>query len=223
MSLQSRQLALAPGGRLLFEHVDIDVKPGEALHVAGRNGSGKTSLLRVLCGLTPPWRGELHWQGQPYASQRDALRQALVYIGHGAGLKDDLTLGENLRLASALSARACSRDDARRALSRLGLADRADALVRTLSQGQRRRGALARLALAPPALPTAHRLLVLDEPFNALDQESTDLLSRLLSSHLASGAILVYTTHQASPALGARTHELRLSAPQSQRHETETC
>lgn len=228
MSLQSRQLALARGGRLLFDHVDIDVAPGEALHVAGRNGSGKTSLLRVLCGLTPPLRGSLLWQGRPHGERRDALRQALVYIGHGVGLKDDLTIGENLRTASALSGHACSHEDARRALARIGLADRVDAPVRTLSQGQRRRAALARLALVPPALPTAPRLLVLDEPFTALDQESTTLLARLLSSHLASGAILVYTTHQAAPVLGAPTHELRLDLHQARHrravhHEAETC
>ncbi len=214
MSLQSRQLALARGNHWLFDGLDIDVAPGEALHVTGRNGSGKTSLLRVLCGLVPPRDGELRWQGRPYADQRDTLRQTLVYIGHSSGLKDDLTAGENLRIASALSGHGCSPEAAAHALGRLGLADHLDVPVRTLSQGQKRRAALARLAL-----PLAPRLIVLDEPFNALDAESAASLIELLNAHLASGAILVYTTHQATPSLSAHVHELRLGQP----HEAETC
>jgi heme exporter protein A len=210
MSLQSRQLALSRGGRVLVEHVDIDVPLGQALHVRGRNGCGKTSLLRALCGLAPVHAGQLHWQGQPYTQQREALRQTLLYIGHGPGLKDDLTLGENLRTAAALSGRACSAAQARSALARLGLGDRIDAPVRTLSQGQRRRGGLARLALWPATQPNAPRLLVLDEPFNALDRQSATALSTLLDEHLAAGAVLVYTTHQEAPALVAPTQVLDL-------------
>ena len=227
MTLQSRQLALASGSRLLFDHLDFEVAPGEALHVAGRNGSGKTSLLRVLCGLAPPLHGELLWRGHPHADQIPHIRQTLVYIGHASGLKDDLTLGENLRIASSLAGRACSRNDARQALRQLELADRLDAPVRTLSQGQRKRAALARLALS-----CTSRLIVLDEPFNALDHESTALLTRLLNAHLGTGAILVYTTHQAAPMLGARTHQVplgvRAASPnavptESICHEPETC
>lgn len=202
---------------MLVEHVDIDVSPGQALHVRGRNGCGKTSLLRALCGLAPIHAGQLHWQDQPCAQQREALRQTLLYIGHGPGLKDDLTLGENLRTAAALSGRACSAAQARAALARLGLADRVDAPVRTLSQGQRRRGALARLALWPATQPDAPRLLVLDEPFNALDRQSAAVLGTLLDEHLAAGAVLVYTTHQEAPALIATTQVLDLDRHRARR------
>ena len=202
---------------MLVEHVDIDVSHGQALHVRGRNGCGKTSLLRALCGLAPIHAGQLHWQDQPCAQQREALRQTLLYIGHGPGLKDDLTLGENLRTAAALSGRACSAAQARAALARLGLADRVDAPVRTLSQGQRRRGALARLALWPATQPDAPRLLVLDEPFNALDRQSAAVLGTLLDEHLAAGAVLVYTTHQEAPALIATTQVLDLDRHRARR------
>lgn len=222
---------------MLVEHIDFDVAPGQALHVRGRNGCGKTSLLRALCGLAPIHAGQLHWRGLPYEQQGEALRQTLLYIGHGPGLKDDLTLGENLRISAALSGHACSPMQARTALARLGLADRVDVPVRTLSQGQRRRGALARLALAPAPQNDAPRLLVLDEPFNALDRQSATVLSTLLDEHLAAGAVLVYTTHQEAPALIAPTqaldldhHRVRRAAPsrtapcpEEPHHEAETC
>jgi heme exporter protein A len=209
MTLQASGLAVARGQRTLLAELDFEVRPGEALRVLGSNGSGKTSLLRVLSGLAEPLRGEVRWQGQPIAAQREVFNQGLVYIGHGHGLKDDLTASENLQASAWLAGRACSREQALLALKQLGLAERAHLPARVLSQGQRRRVVLARLAL-----PGAAQLLILDEPFNALDQGSVAVLTRLLERHLDAGASLVYTTHQGQTIRAARHHEIELGQPQ---------
>lgn len=207
MTLQASGLTYARGQRKLFSNLDFDVKPGEALRVAGRNGSGKTSLLCVLCGLAEPQRGEVRWQGRSIRSQRDVFHRSLAYIGHRHGIKDDLTALENVRTSAALAGRACSSAQALHALDQLGLRNRAHMPVRVLSQGQRRRVVLARLAIEP-VVP----LLILDEPFNALDQESVEVLSSWLSRQLADGASVVYTTHQSQLLTASRHHELRLGA-----------
>ena len=214
MTLQASQLAYARGNRKLFADLNFEVKPGEALRVAGRNGSGKTSLLRVLCGLAEPLKGEVLWRGLPARKHRDVFHQDLSYIGHGHGLKDDLSALENVQIGAVLSGRACTRVQALEALDAVGLKARAHLPVRVLSQGQRRRVLLSRLALASQE-GQVPRLLVLDEPFVALDQESVLSLSALLNQQLAQGAVLVYTTHQPPQALQAsRTHELVLGAGQ---------
>lgn len=205
MTLQASGLVCERGHRQLFAGVDLTVKPGEALRVAGRNGSGKTSLLRVLCGLAEPSRGEVRWLGRDIRQAREAFHQDLLYVGHGSGIKDDLTALENVRIGASLSGRPCTPYQAGGALARLGLSDRAHLPARALSQGQRRRLALARLALQP-----APRLAVLDEPFNALDRESIQVLSDLLNEQLASGAVVVYTTHQSQELAASRTIELNL-------------
>jgi heme exporter protein A len=191
MTLQTVGLAYSRGPRLLFSGIDLTVQPGQSLRVAGRNGSGKTSLLRLLCGLAEPDAGEVRWQGKEISGAGATFHEDLLYVGHGHGVKDELTALENVRIAAALWGRHCTSVQAQAALARLGLADRAVMLAKALSQGQRRRLALARLALLP-----APRLVVLDEPFNALDAESTAVLRSLLDELLARGAVLVYTTHQ---------------------------
>lgn len=215
MSLQASQLAYARGNRRLFSCLGFELGPGEALRVAGRNGSGKTSLLRVLCGLAEPSQGEVRWQGLPVQRHRDVFHQALTYIGHGQGLKDDLSAVENVQIGAVLSGRACTRAQALDALYRLGLQGRADLPARVLSQGQRRRVALARLALKPSSNNEA-KLLVLDEPFVALDQESVTVLTGLLNDQLAQGTVLVYTTHQLRVLNARRNHELVLDAPRAE-------
>lgn len=205
MTLQASQLAYSRGNRQLFDGLDFEVRPGEALRVAGRNGSGKTSLLRVLSGLAEPVSGEVQWHGQSIRSLREDFSQDLIYVGHGSGIKDDFTACENVQISAALSGRQCSADQACEALNLLGLQGRAHLPARVLSQGQRRRVVLARLAIKPAA-----RLAILDEPFNALDQESINVLSALLSHRLAEGAVVVYTTHQPQPLVASRTHEIHL-------------
>jgi heme exporter protein A len=220
MTLQASQLAYARGNRKLFADLSFEVKAGQALHVAGRNGSGKTSLLRVLCGLAQPLKGTVSWQGRSINQQRDYFHHSLTYIGHGVGLKDDLTAWENVQIGALLAGRACTRTQACDALAQFGLSERAHLPARVLSQGQRRRIVLARLALHAGA-DSLGRLLVLDEPFVALDQESVSLLANVLTRQLAHGATLVYTTHQPLTLKASAVHELVLGAPHADKHTTE--
>ncbi|MYM29122.1 cytochrome c biogenesis heme-transporting ATPase CcmA [Duganella sp. CY15W] len=198
MSLQAHQLACARGERQLFSDLNFELQSGEALWLKGRNGSGKSSLLRLLCGLGRPLLGEVRWNGTPIQRLREDYHRQLIYCGHASAIKDDLSAWENVVVSSTLSGVACSRDQALVALVSVGLGGSAELPARALSQGQRRRVALARLALdrLPP-------LLLLDEPFVALDQPAVQTLCRTLNRHLAGGGMLVYTTHQAQ-ALEAR-------------------
>ena len=201
----------------LFSGVDFSLAEGDALRVTGRNGSGKTPLLRTLCGLSEPQAGTLLWRGVPVwrapAKVHATWPQDVRYIGHAAGLKGDLSALENLRFAQALAGRPCTQDEAEQALHALGLGPRAvSAPARTLSQGQQRRAVLARLALPSDRDPPG--LLVLDEPFNALDAPSVAVLTDLLAQRLAQGAILVYTTHQGQSVPARRTQAWHLGPAQ---------
>ena len=211
MTLRSFRLACTRGDRLLFEALDFELGAGEALRVAGANGSGKTSLLRLLCGLALPAEGEVRWKGISIQGQREVFGRSLIYCGHASGVKEDLTAWENVAISARLAGKNCSRNDACRALDQLGLLDVADLSASALSQGQRKRVGLARLAHWEIA-PTA-RLLILDEPFTALDATSVTTLSRLLEQHLAQGSMLVYTTHQDIALQAARLHRLDLGGP----------
>lgn len=211
MTLHSFRLACTRGERLLFDALDFELGAGEALRVAGANGSGKTSLLRLLCGLALPSEGEVRWNGRSIQGQREAFGRQLIYCGHASGVKEDLTAWENVAISARLAGKHCSRNDACRALDQLGLLDLADLSASALSQGQRRRVGLARLArLAHLGSAPTPKLLILDEPFTALDQASVTLLCRLLEQHLAQGSMLVYTTHQDITLQATRLHRLDL-------------
>lgn len=191
MTLQARQLSLTRGERTLFANLDLSLQPGEALRVAGENGSGKTSLLRILAGLLAPAAGSVHWDGENIATLREQYHAQLVYLGHAQGIKDDLLAWENLVLAARLSGHTIDADKACQALAELGLAQQAELPVRALSQGQRKRVALARLHLGLP-----QPLWILDEAFTALDVAAVAKLTAQIGQHLATGGMLVYTTHQ---------------------------
>jgi len=191
-TLAAHALACRRGRRLLFRGLDLQLPAGSITWLQGANGSGKTSLLRILAGLSAPAEGTLSWNGQPLAAAGDATRAARLYVGHGNALKDDLSLLEALAFLARLQGLDEAGPRARQALDRLGLGARADAPVRTLSQGQRRRGALARLAL-----DDAPRTWLLDEPYDALDQDSTARLSALLTGHAGRGGAVLLTSHQA--------------------------
>ena len=188
--LAARSLACRRGRRLLFRGLDLRLEPGSITWLRGTNGSGKTSLLRILAGLSAPAEGEVSWNGQ--APQHDgAASTGLVYIGHANALKDDLTLTEALAFLARLHSIDAAPARAHDALARFGLASRRDALVRTLSQGQRRRGALARLAL-----DAAPRAWILDEPYDALDDVSMALLSNLIEAQAGRGGTVLLTSHR---------------------------
>jgi heme exporter protein A len=193
--LQATDLACLKGDRLLFRGLTLTLTPGDLLRVAGPNGVGKTSLLRLLTGLTHPEAGEVYWHGAPVRRSREAFHRALLYLGHAAALNDMLSPLENLRFACAAAGdEAVDEESCMQALVRIGLADQLDLPARVLSQGQRRRVGLARLFLS------AHRpLWVLDEPFTALDVKAVADLATTLSDHCAAGGIVVLTTHQEAP------------------------
>ncbi|XDA04213.1 cytochrome c biogenesis heme-transporting ATPase CcmA (plasmid) [Cupriavidus sp. Agwp_2] len=202
-ALSGEGLGLSRAGRPVLRGLDLSLSPGSLLQVLGANGSGKTSLLRVLCGLAMPDEGTLHWHGRPLRTGDPAYLQALAYVGHANGIDPDLSPTENLRFA----ARMAGADDAGavdRALAAQALERVAHTPVRALSQGQRRRVALARLSLARRAL------WLLDEPVAALDADACARFDAQLDAHLATGGMAVIATHQ---LLGAGGAVLRLEAP----------
>ncbi|WP_088282143.1 cytochrome c biogenesis heme-transporting ATPase CcmA [Ideonella sp. A 288] len=201
--LAAQALACRRGRRKLFAGLDLQLEPGSVTWLRGTNGSGKTSLMRILAGLSQPFEGEVTWAGTPLRKAGMAARSSVLYIGHANALKDDLTLAESVAFLGGLSGIDGGQARARAALDRLGLASRADAAVRTLSQGQRRRGALARLAL-----DDAPRTWILDEPFDALDQASVRILSRLIEANAARQGAVLLTSHQTIEIAGAREFDL---------------
>ncbi|MFM7003594.1 MAG: cytochrome c biogenesis heme-transporting ATPase CcmA [Limnohabitans sp.] len=175
------------------------------MHLEGDNGVGKTSLLRLACGLSALEDGEITWNHQAVVQDPEAFRANLAYLGHQLALKEDLTPMENLRADAAVAGRPLQPEDALKALAQLGLRGREHLPVRVLSQGQKRRTALARL-LASPA-----KLWVLDEPFVALDTAAQSALAQIINDHLAKQGMVLLTSHQAV-SLGGVGFTYRLTA-----------
>lgn len=161
------------------------------VRLAGPNGSGKTSLLKVLTGLMSADAGEIRYRGELIGKLKEDFCRDLVYIGHLNGIKDDLTALENLLVNARLGALRPTKAEMLAALAKVGLEDFASSLAGELSQGQRRRVALARLFLSQ-----SKPLWILDEPFVALDVASVKNLAQAVSDHAACGGIVIYTTHQ---------------------------
>ena len=189
-------LACSRGERRLFSDIHFSLAAGEWLHVKGENGAGKTSLMRLLVGLSPADDGQITWRGESAPSSD--FRRDMIYLGHHAAVKEDLSPLENLRLAAALDGAALDETAALKALIRLGLRGREELPVRVLSAGQKRRVLLARLLTRPAVL------WVLDEAFNALDVAAVKLLGELIAEHLAQGGIAVLTSHQPLPVPGGK-------------------
>ena len=203
--LAIEDLAGRRGDRLLFSGLSAVAAAGEALRLSGPNGCGKTTALRIMCGLLRPEAGRIRWRGRTVSEPPGdpGWRRELAFVGHHEALKDTLTPIENLRFARALrGGRApCLPDEA---LERVGLAAERDTLTRELSAGQRRRAALARLLLDDAVL------WVLDEPAAALDRDGTTLVESLCSEHAAAGGALLFTSHQPLDLASGRVRELRL-------------
>jgi heme exporter protein A len=178
------------GERLLFEKLSFKLSSGSVLYLQGANGSGKTTLLRIICGLSKPYEGVVNWCGENINVLAEDYHKHMLYIGHLPGIKEDLTALENLRFSLALSGVEVSEDKAAEVLKELGLANGLNLPTRMLSQGQKRRVALARLWLQD--LP----IWILDEPFTALDASATNMLKQKIETFANDGGIVVMTTHQ---------------------------
>jgi heme exporter protein A len=205
--LEVSNLECVRGERRLFAGVGFRLGAGEMLYLQGKNGSGKTSLLRILCGLAHPQAGEIRWRGQPVGRLGEDFRRELCYLGHHNAIKEELTPFENLLASARLADETLDEGAAIEALERVGLAGREDLACRYLSQGQKRRVALARLVNERRAL------WVLDEPYVALDSAAVELVAGLIGAHLQRGGLAVLTTHQAVEVTAGAVHELVLEAP----------
>ncbi|AGE25104.1 cytochrome c biogenesis heme-transporting ATPase CcmA [Pseudomonas poae] len=202
--LEAIALACERDLRLLFEHLELRIAAGDMVQVSGPNGSGKTSLLRLLAGLMQPTAGVVRLNGKPLDEQRSELARNLIWIGHAAGIKDVLSAEENLSWLCALH-RPASRDAIWRALAAVGLKGFEDVPCHTLSAGQQRRVALARLYLPGPLL------WILDEPFTALDSQGVAQLETHLARHCEEGGSVVLTTHHTLARTPAGYRELNLN------------
>ena len=202
--LRAERLSVRRGTEVLFEALDFNVPPGQLTWLRGANGSGKTSLLRVVAGLVAPDSGRLLWNGVALSAAED-YRAKLLYLGHANGLKDDLTPMESLQFLTTVHGRRHTPQQLQAALGRLGVAHRRRLATRWLSQGQRRRVVLARLALE-----TTPGLWVLDEPFDALDDAGVDRVQELMLENLQRGGSVLFTSHIPVAPAGVTVTELRL-------------
>jgi heme exporter protein A len=202
--LEVVDLECTRGDRKLFSGLGFSLVEGELLHLFGHNGSGKTTLMRTLCGLIQQSAGEVLWNGTPIRKQGEEFTREVIYIGHKNGIKDDLTGVENLRISSTLDGFPVSEEEAWDALERMGLRGHEDLPTRVLSQGQKRRVALARL------LVNRAKLWVLDEPFTALDKAAVEYLQEIIRSHLDRGGMVILTTHQEVRITQGQVRELQL-------------
>jgi heme exporter protein A len=189
-SIEVSGLACSRGSTTLFRDVAFRVDAGEWLSVRGPNGCGKTTLLRCIAGLTRADRGDVRFDGQSAGIERAAFNAEVVYAGHLAGIKDDLTAEENLEGLLRLRGHDAPAEATRAALAHVGLEKRRQLPARRLSAGQRRRIGLARLALDPATC------WILDEPLTALDDEGRAHFSRLLRAHVDRGGLAIVATHE---------------------------
>lgn len=202
-TLSAIDLECVRGDRLLFSNLNFCVKAGQWMQIEGENGSGKTSLLRILAGLSQPDSGEVLWRDSAIQTQRPIYFSEMIYQGHALGLKSELSAIENLKVSLALIDGSMELNAIYAALKKVGLENLEENPTRALSAGQRQRITLARLLLSQA------RLWILDEPFTALDFNGVALVRRLIEEHLQQGGMVILTSHQPVEVRGDRV-ELHL-------------
>lgn len=201
--LEAVHLTCHRGERTLFTDLSFTLAPGELLQVAGANGSGKTSLLRILSGLSAAHEGEIRWNNGP--ARGTSYHRDLLYLGHHSAVKEDLSALENLLIANAFSDTNLSPESAIEALCNIGLSGREHLPTKVLSQGQKRRVGLARL------LVSKSPLWILDEPLTALDIGAVELIQARLAEHVQGSGMILLTTHQALQVPGVTPRRVELS------------
>lgn len=193
------------GDRRLFKDLNLQVERGELIEVRGANGSGKTSLLRILCGLAQPSEGEVLWDDQNIRSLGEEYFGSVAYVAHQNGVKDELTAIENLRIAGGVAGNSLGEREAQEILARIGLQKESYLPSRFLSAGQRRRVALARLLI------TKAELWILDEVLTSLDAAAMALSARFIGEHLRNGGMAIMATHQELNISATATRRLEIS------------
>ncbi len=203
--LQASEIECVRGNRRLFRNLSFRLNAHQALRIGGENGSGKTSLLRMVAGLSPAESGNILWNAERIAACSEDYRRQMLFLGHANALKDDLTAVENLRHALLLCGMPVGDRALRAALAEQGLASAADLPAKFLSQGQKRRVALVRLRFSADK-----PLWILDEPFAALDAASVRRIEQSMFGHLRDGGMILFTTHQEVELSGAPVQSLQL-------------
>ncbi|MGR5176197.1 cytochrome c biogenesis heme-transporting ATPase CcmA [Vibrio parahaemolyticus] len=188
--LEVTKLSAIRDERVLFEDLSFSLQLGDLVQIEGRNGTGKTTLMRIVAGLGDKEEGDIKWNGEKIESNREEYHQSLLFLGHQTGVKRDLTAFENLKFYQSIHAPDTSEEQIFTALTQVGLAGREDVPVAQLSAGQQRRVALARLWLSEQPL------WILDEPLTAIDKQGVKVLENLFLSHAEKGGIVLLTTHQ---------------------------
>ncbi len=203
--LEALNLGCTRGTRRLFKGLNFSVTPGELIELRGANGSGKTSLLRILAGLAAPAEGEVRWQGENIRSLAEEYSGMVAYLAHQNGVKDELSAIENLRIAGGVAGNALSKPEAQRILERVGLSRQQNLPARSLSAGQRRRVALARLLASKAAL------WLLDEVLTSLDDTAIKLSRQFIGEHLSKGGMAIIATHQELDLAADRVQRIELA------------
>src|ERR1043166_2278886 len=199
--LEVINLTCVRGTRRLFKDLNFSASEGELVELRGPNGSGKTSLLRILCGLATPAAGEVRWHGRSIGSLGEEYAASVAYLGHQNAVKDELSAIENLRISSAVAGKALDKTQALQVLHRVGLTQQQNLPARVLSAGQRRRLGMTRL------LTSNAKLWILDEVLTSLDDRAMNLSREFISDHLKQNGMAIVATHQ----------DLNLNVPQIQR------